>query len=93
MGELLKLNHYLDDAKERGVPLGNRPNNRVVVTGLAARTALGDMNQTWQAFKENRSGIIDIGEHLNMYASQAGPLPESYDPIKALKSLYGKASD
>ncbi|TSC86295.1 MAG: 3-oxoacyl-[acyl-carrier-protein] synthase II [Microgenomates group bacterium Gr01-1014_7] len=79
---------YLERALvERGVSFDLHPAKRVVVTGFAYMTALGDTQQTWESSLTDDSGVRaleGIEEHLN---TRIGALfPEGYNPKALLHS-------
>lgn len=80
---------YWDNASKRGVTIRNKPETRVVVTGMEAITPLGYLSETIQAFKDGRSGVIykDVG---NFYTGLQAPLPEWFDPMSELKKEESK---
>lgn len=76
---------YLDRAyTERGVTFDLHPAERVVVTGFANMTPLGNTQQTWEKYLTEESGtrILDVEEHLK--TKIGAPLPEGYNPAELL---------
>ena len=77
---------YLERARvERGVTFDLHPANRVVVTGFADMTPLGDTQETWERSLTDDSGVRmleGIEEHLT---TKIGALfPEGYDSKRLL---------
>lgn len=65
-------------ASEAGVELEERPVDRIVITGFAMRTPLGNTEETWKGLLEGRSGIKKL-EVENRWVNIAGLL--DFDPL------------
>lgn len=77
---------YLQAAALRGVTADlfqSEPDQRVVITGIAAITPYGNIRQTWDGMMNWYSPVttIDTG---NFYTRLAATLPTDYDPVQLL---------
>lgn len=76
-------------AQEMGVELERRPAERIVVTGFAQRTPLGDTQQTWQGLLEGKSGVKKFPVN-NAFVEIAAPVefnPEEYFSKKEMRGM------
>lgn len=72
--------NYINEAKERGVEFEPRPIERVVITGYASMTPLGNDEESWDKMLEGVSGVTKVSE-----TQIGGQLPDDYDPLTELK--------
>ncbi len=81
---------YFDSARERGVELERRPQSRVVITGYAQTTPLGNTRETFEHLIEGRSGVVPFPLQNFHGADIAAPLPGDFDPNTRLTPLERK---
>lgn len=51
---------FLERSQKLGVELENRPAERLVITGMAALTSLGDTQQTLEGLNTGKSGVKEF---------------------------------
>ena len=76
-------------AQEMGVELERHPAERIVITGYAQLTPLGNTEQTWQGVLEGKSGVkkFPVG---NAFVSIAAPVefnPQDYFKSTDMKGM------
>ncbi len=80
----------LQRAQELGAKLTVTPAERIVITGFAQITSLGNTEETWQGLLEGRSGVVSYPDANNSFVKIASPVkfsPEEYFDVKQLKGL------
>ena len=78
---------FLERSKELGVELENRPAERLVITGMAALTPLGNTEQTLEGLNSGESGVKEL-DVKNFAVSIAAPVefnPEAHFSKKEMK--------
>ena len=78
---------FLERSKELGVELENRPAERLVITGMAALTPLGNTEQTLEGLNSGKSGVKEF-DVKNFAVSIAAPVefnPEAHFSKKEMK--------
>ncbi|MDP3941056.1 MAG: beta-ketoacyl synthase N-terminal-like domain-containing protein [bacterium] len=78
---------FAEHAQSLGVQMRRVPNPRVVLVASQALTPFGDLNQTWEAFKEGRSAARAYPAAENAWTNVAAPLP--VPPSEVFAHLYG----
>lgn len=75
---------YLERARERGVTFDLHPAERVVVTGFANMTPLGNTQENWDRFLTDDSGVKPMGVEEHLTTKIGALLPEGYNPMALL---------
>ena len=78
---------FLERSRELGVELENRPAERLVITGMAALTPLGDTQQTLEGLNTGKSGVKEF-DVKNFAVRIAAPVefnPEAHFSKKEMK--------
>lgn len=80
----------LQRAQQLGVNLNREPAERIVITGVAQLTPLGNTEETWKGLLEGKSGVREFLEARNSFVKIAAPVnfrPEDHFDKKALRGL------
>lgn len=80
----------LQRAEELDIQLQTKPAKKIVVTGYAQYTSLGNTRETWQGLLEGRSGVRKFPEGTNSFVKIAAPVdfnPEDHFSKKELRGL------
>lgn len=83
----------LRKAQEMGVELERRPAERIVITGFAQLTPLGNTEQTWQGLLEGKSGVkrFPVDKPVNnAFVDIAAPVefnPEEYFDKRDMRGM------
>lgn len=78
-------------AQELGVELEERPSQRIVITGFAALTPLGNTEETWQGLLEGKSGIRRFPVD-NAFVSIAAPVDFNPEDYFTKREMRGKST-
>ncbi|OGK37484.1 hypothetical protein A3F03_02775 [Candidatus Roizmanbacteria bacterium RIFCSPHIGHO2_12_FULL_41_11] len=77
-------------AQELGVELEERPSQRIVITGFAALTPLGNTEETWQGLLEGKSGVKKFPVD-NAFVDIAAPVDFNPEDHFTKREMRGKS--
>ena len=81
---------FLERSKELGVELENRPAERLVITGMAALTPLGDTEQTLEGLNTGKSGVKEF-DVKNFAVRIAAPVEFNPEAHFSKKEMRGRS--
>lgn len=78
-------------AEQLGVDLDRKPADRIVITGVAMLTPLGNTEETWHGLLEGKSGVVEFPQGQNSMVKIAAPVNFNPEDHFDKKELRGRA--